>query len=464
MPPHQRRRGQGPKRPRTTSRDGAEKAEPRRRRDQRGNAGHPRATAPAVSPLGPRRSVGRALVIAAGAIVAMALLGAGLFVVVRGGGGSSSCDPDANGWNGAGAGPRQTDASPVSIHDPAKGWAPTWHYPAQGAPAADRVVAPPSAAGGSVYTATEDGTLVALDAAKGTRQWTSAPAQAEQGVVQTPIALDGCGAVLATSFPGSQGQPAGALRAVDLRTHQRRWGVQAADEIFSAPEIVDGVSYQGLSFPATTGALDRIHVLDGYYVNDGSRGYRKRFTAAVFAAPSSDHQRIWIGDLDQNLYALGPGGKQLWTYTTGGIITLPAMDDGSSVIVAGADHHVAALDPASGREKWNVEVGEVQAAMAVGNGEVLVADVDGTVRALSSADGTERWHHDLGAHVSRAVVSAGDRVFVVDDDGGLHVLDAGNGNETATWTAPAPPTGPPAIAAGHLYITCQDGRLYALPL
>lgn len=414
-----------------------------------------------------RRGVPRVMVLATGVISACVILGAGLFIVVRGSGSTTgTCDPDAKGWNGAGGGPQQTGTASISIKDPGRGWKPVWQYPAAsgGAQAADRVVAPPSVANGSVYTATDDGTLVAVDAARGTRQWSSPPDAGEMGEVQTPIALDGCGAVVATSFRGSGGQPEGAVRAVDLRSHQRRWGVHAADQVFSAPQIVDGVAYAGLSFATSQGSLDRIHVLDGYYVNDGSRGYRKRFSAAVLASPTSDHQRIWIGDLDQNLYALGPGGRQLWAYVTQGIVSLPAIYDGNNVVVASADHHVASLDPASGREHWSVEVGDVQAAMAVSNGEVVAADSQGTVHALASSDGSEKWHHDVGTAVTRAVVAAGDRIFVVDDDGVLHVLDAGSGAETATWTAPAPPAGPPAIAAGHIYLTCQDGRLYALPL
>lgn len=407
----------------------------------------------------------RALLVTIGALTAVALVIVGLLVVLRGGGATSSgCDPDANGWNGAGAGPRQTGQAAVHIHDPKAGWAPAWQYPARGAAPSDRVTGPPAVAGGTAYTATTNGTLVALDAATGRRQWSSAPAQGEQGTVQTPIALDGCGAVLATTFHGPSGQPQGALRAVDLRSHQRRWGLQAADEIFSAPQIVDGVAYAGLSFAASSGALDRDHVLDGYYINDGSRGYRKRFNGAVLASPASDHQRIWIGDLDQNLYALGPGGKQLWTYTTEGIISLPAIDDGNSIVVASADHDVALLDAGNGHERWHVEVGAIQAPMALAGGTVYVADSEGTVHALATSDGNEKWHRDLGTPVTRAVVTAGDRLFVVDDDGVLHVLDTANGNETVSWTAPAPPSGPPAIAAAHLYLPCQDGRLYALPL
>jgi outer membrane protein assembly factor BamB len=408
---------------------------------------------------GPRRLI----LITIGALVATIAIGAGLFTVVRSPGSTASCDADPNGWNGAGGGMRNTGMAATSIKDPGAGWKPSWSYPPRGAQASERVVGPPSVASGTVYTATANGTLVAVDAAKGTAQWRSAPHPGEEGTVAVPIAVDGCAAVLATSFQGTTGQPAGALRAVDLRTHQRRWAVQAADEVFSAPQVIDGVAYAGLSFNAS-GGLDRIHVLDGYYLNDGSRAYRKSFSAALLASPTSDHDRIWIGNLDQNLYALGHQARQLWTYTTNGIISLPAVYDGSSVVVASADHSVASVDPGSGREHWRVDVGEVQAAMAVSGDTVVVADVDGTVHALKSSDGSERWHADMGAKVSRAVVAAGDRIFVVDDDGTLHVLDRATGAQTAGWTAPAPPAGPPAIAAGHLFLTCQDGRLYALPL
>jgi outer membrane protein assembly factor BamB len=410
---------------------------------------------------GPRRLI----LITVGALVATVAIGAGLFTVVRSGtGGTPGCDPDAAGWNGAGAGPANTGSVGTAVKSPGDGWAPAWSYPPRATQASDRVTGPPSAANGSVYTATATGALVALDPGTGKQQWSSAPPQADQGTVNTTVALDGCAAVLTTTFQSTTGEPAGALRAVDLRTHQERWAVQAADEIFSAPQIVDGVAYAGLSFAASTGSLDRTHVLDGYQLSDGSREYRKSFTGAVTASPTSDHQRIWVGDLDQNLYALGPGARQLWTYTTNGIITVPAMYDGGSVYVASADHSVASLDPGSGREHWSVSAGEVQAPMAVSGDTVVVAEVGGVVHGLRTSDGGERWHADMGAKVTRGVVAAGDHIFVADDDGTLHVLDRSTGNQTATWTAPAPPTGAPAIASGHLYITCQDGRLYALPL
>lgn len=430
-------------------------------------AGATPATPEAVPAPVPRFAPGprRFLLITVGAALATALVAAGLFTVFRGGGSAPTCDPDPNGWNGQGAGPANTGAAPGAIKDPpATGWKPAWSYPPAGTAASDRVTAPPSAAGGSVYTATDTGTLVAVDAATGKEQWTSPAAQGEEGAVGTPIALDGCGAVVATTFQGTSGEPAGALRAVDLRSHQRRWGVPAADEIFSAPQIVDGVAYAGLTFQATTGSLDRTHVLDGYYLSDGSRAYRKSFSAAVTASPTSDHRRIWIGDLDQNLYALGPNARQLWTYTTNGIVALPAMYDGTSVYVASADHSVASLDPGSGHEHWSVSVGEIQAPMAVSGDTLLVASVDGTVHALRTSTGAELWHAGMGAQVTRGVAVAGNRVYVVDDDGVLHVLDRGTGRQTSSWTAPSPPAGAPAIAAGHLYLVCQDGRLYALPL
>lgn len=408
--------------------------------------------------------VPRALMLATGAIAACVLIVAGVLVVVRGGGSSPSCDPDASGWNGAGGGPAETGRASAGVaHEPGPGWHPSWRFPEPGG-SGPRVAAPPSAAGGSVYTATADGTLVALDAATGVEQWTSSPDAAERGVVPTPVALDGCAAVLATSFDVN-GDNAGALRAVDLRGHQRRWGVRVDDHVFSAPQLVDGVAYAGLSFAVTAGSLDRDHFLDGYYASDGSRGFRKRFNAAIVASPTSDRQRLWVGDLDQNLYALGPGGRQLWAYTTDGIITVPAIFDGNDVIVASADRTVASLDPAGGREHWSVPVGDVRAAMAMGSGgEIIVATFDGTVHALSARDGSERWHRAIGASVTHAPVTAGDRVFAVDDSGVLHVLDAATGDERASWRAPAAAVGAPAIAGGHLYLTCADGTLYALPL
>src|SRR5438309_856816 len=146
----------------------------------------------------------------------------------------------------------------------------------------------------------------------------------------------------------------GPVRAVDLDSHQRRWGVSSADFVLAAPEIEQGTVYAGIAEPRSGGgAFDRDYFLNGYAESDGSRGFRKRFQAGLIAPPTSDGEHVWIGDLDNSFYALGPGARQLWSFTTGGIISAGAVDGGSSLYVASADHNLYALEHDAPRERWH---------------------------------------------------------------------------------------------------------------
>jgi len=61
-----------------------------------------------------------------------------------------------------------------------------------------------------------------------------------------------------------------------------------------------------------------------------------------------------------------------------------------------------------------------------------------------------------------AMVWAGDKVFVVDAQGGLTVLAAGNGKVLATHDLPAPVWDGMAAAGGRLFVSTMDGKLICL--
>ena len=57
---------------------------------------------------------------------------------------------------------------------------------------------------------------------------------------------------------------------------------------------------------------------------------------------------------------------------------------------------------------------------------------------------------------------AGGRVYVGSSDGKLYVLDLTSGKKLAEFDAGSGITTSPAIAAGRLVISSQDGVIYAL--
>jgi outer membrane protein assembly factor BamB len=404
----------------------------------------------------------------------LALLGVGALLVIRGsGGGGDTCGADPNGWNGSAGGPLHRGAISGPAPDPGAHWAPSWSYPAASAGSGAAVVSPPSAASGSVFAVTADGTLVALDATSGRLLWSSPAGPGEAGGGLVAPALDGCSAVVATSFADpSDGQPAGAVRAVDLASHQRRWGVGVADEAASAPQIVKGVAFAGV---ASRGAnsLDRNFAVDGFNLGDPANPFRKGFRAAIIASPASDGSTLWAASFDQNIYAFAiepttRGLRQLWSFATNGIITAaPVIGDGV-VFVASDDGSVYALDAATGAQRWQYDAGApLDTTPVLGGGTLIVAGRDGHVHALNAASGQRRWSVDSHARISGSaggLAMTSDRVVVADSNGVVHLLALTDGAEHATWQGPAAPRGGPALAAGMLYVTCADGRLYALPL
>ena len=394
------------------------------------------------------------------AAVPLTLAGLIAVLVLRNGG-ADSCAADPHGWNGAGGGPLHHGSVSTASGAPASRWTPVWSTRPVAA-AADRLVAPPAAASGAVYTATASGALVALDAGDGHELWRSAPGPGETGLPRVTPAVDGCGVLVATSFADPRdGSPAGAVRAVGISDHVTLWGVTTGDDLRSAPQIVQGVAYLGVGVRTGSG-LDRAYYLDGYRMPDGARDYRKQFRAALLASPASDGGHIWVGDLDDSVYALGPGGRQLWSFTTTGIVTAAVVPDGGQVLVAGDDGSLRALDAQRGDQRWSVDAGgPIDIDPVLSAGTAVVASRSGRVVAVTESGGRTLWTLDTGGRPVGMAASA-NRLAVVDGNG-ITAIDLATGRSVARWDAPAPPTGAPAIYDGRLLVACADGAVYALP-
>jgi outer membrane protein assembly factor BamB len=360
----------------------------------------------------------------------------------------------------------------VAGHDPVGPWKPAWTYPTTATPE-QQVFTPPSVASGQVFTATRDGTLVAIDAARGALTWSSPPGPGEAGAVLVPVALDGCTAMLGTSFNSPKdGSPAGAIRAVDLQSHARRWGVAVGDQVGSAPEVSRGVGFLGVGLPHST-ALDRTFAVEGFDLSNPASLFRKDFRAGVIASVATDGSTLWAGSLDQSLYAfrIEAGDHrltQLWSFTSKGIITAAPVAGDGAVYASSADHFVYALDPKDGHVRWQYDAGGPLDVTPVLSGDTLVVGSrDGHVIGLDIASGKQRWVVELHASLSvsnSGLAATSDRLVAVDASGAVHLLAMSDGSERAVFRTGATPRGGPALVSGMVYLTCADGKLYALPV
>ncbi|WP_408958083.1 PQQ-binding-like beta-propeller repeat protein [Natrinema sp. 74] len=117
-------------------------------------------------------------------------------------------------------------------------------------------------------------------------------------------------------------------------------------------------------------------------------------------------------------------GEQLWerSFETHGGVTTPTMYY-DRLLVCGAGDRVVGLDPGNGEIRWEKTVfGQILDHLAVFQGYGFVVATEAGEVSLLAEDGTGWWR----------------------------------------WELPAKPSGPPTAGSDSVYISCQDGKTYAL--
>jgi outer membrane protein assembly factor BamB len=139
--------------------------------------------------------------------------------------------------------------------------------------------------------------------------------------------------------------------------------------------------------------------------------------------------------------------KIKWQFHSGGqILSSPVVADGT-VFVGSNDHHLHALDLATGAEKWKFKSGgRIPSSPAIANGLVYFLSYDGNFYAVDEASGTLKWKF----------ATEGERRFAAKH---LHGMDP------AAETMPDPfdfYLSSPVVGGGLVYFGSSDSNVYAL--
>jgi HEAT repeat protein/outer membrane protein assembly factor BamB len=106
------------------------------------------------------------------------------------------------------------------------------------------------------------------------------------------------------------------------------------------------------------------------------------------------------------------------------------------------------------------EVGRVVATPIEKDGLLYVADVGGTVHCLDAATGAHIWKHETNAAIWGCLLSAGDRLYVGNEDGIMTVLSTGRQKQLlAQIEMDAPLYSRPELIGDSLYLSTAN-RLY----
>lgn len=287
-----------------------------------------------------------------------------------------------------------------------------------------------------------------------------------------------------------------SLYAIELSTGKLRWRYATSGPVQeSSPSIQDGVVYVG----------DLNGVLHAVNANTGKGLWTFEAEAEIRSSPNYKSGRIFLGSYDQYLYCLSADtGALIWKYMTDGPVhATPAIDD-EHVYVSGCDGAFRAINTKTGKQAYAISLGDYAGASAaiqdgfafvgtfgnevvglnlqrrlpewsyihptrnfpfyssaaVAADRIVLGGRDKIVHCLDKSTGKEIWSFLTKARVESSPLVTGNRVFVGSNDGRLYELDLISGKKIWEFTSGAPFSASPAAIDGFLVIGDQDGVLY----
>jgi outer membrane protein assembly factor BamB len=322
---------------------------------------------------------------------------------------------------------------------------------------AEEAILAPVVAGGSVYAAAHDGTVISLDAARGRERWRADAGEALSGGVGSD------GDLVAV------GSEEGQVIALDAATGKIRWRSRVSSEVLSPP-VVTG------DLVIVRSADSRLFALDA---RDGKRRWLYQRANAPLSIRSTEGTAVSRG----LVYAGFSGGKLMALSLTNGaprweatvavpkgstelervtdVVGIPAVGE-RDVCAAAYQGRVGCFDVANANPFWSRELSS-SSSVALDPGFVFVSDEKGSVHALDRSTGTSVWKQDkLFQRRLSAPLPLGREIAVADVEGYVHLL----ARDTGAFVGRAETDGTPLAAYlvrvenGFLAQT-RGGRLYA---
>jgi outer membrane protein assembly factor BamB len=310
--------------------------------------------------------------------------------------------------------------------------------------------------GQHLYLANGKGSVLALDAKTGKRQW-------EQHIKAQLSGGPGAGAGLVML-----GTSSGAIIALDAASGAQRWRTQLNSEILSAP--------------VASGDLVAVRTVDGKLfglaASDGKQRWVAdqqvpRLTLRGTSAPIISGEYVIAGFDNGRLMAVTlTGGTTAWDVAVSQArgsselqrlidIDGPPVVDLDELYVVGFQGHVARLSRDTGREIWSHELSSFR-GLALDPVGVVVSTAEGEVVKLDRAGGAERWRQKgLLRHGLTRPAVLGESVVVGDAQGYLHWLSTEKGEFQARVKAGGPLSAAPLVVGDMLIVQNDHGGIEA---
>lgn len=272
----------------------------------------------------------------------------------------------------------------------------------------------------------------------------------------------------------------GELLAVDAASGAIAWRQRLGSPVMGAPTVEGGIVYVvGRDSSAWAVRTENGRVL---WTLPGTPSPTGMIGAA---GPAVSESKVFFpfssGEVSA---ALKSGGVRQWSSTVAGQrlgrayagisdITGDPVVAGSTVFVGNQSGRTVSIDAETGDRNWTAKNGALAPVLPVGNSLFLVND-EARLMRLDAATGEPIWSIEMPFFVpTRRVqkrvaitahfgpILAGGRLVVASGDGVLRFFSPVDGRLLGTVEIPGGAASLPAVAAGTLYVTGQNGQLHA---
>lgn len=276
----------------------------------------------------------------------------------------------------------------------------------------------------------------ALDAASGAVLWSfpAEPDLRQYGPFYTVTLLDH-ETLFVTSHERTGGglfaRSQGVLRALSIDEGREQWVFKGAGGEFVAGGAVGD---QTLVIGNSDGKVYALRV------EDGSPAWAQPFATGgrVWAPPLVLSDTAYVASLDHHLYALDLAtGRERWRFRAGGALADRPLVLGDTLYIGAFDHHLYALRLTDGSEVWRFAGQNWFWGAPTGDGTHLyAADVNGNVYAIAPDSGDPVWQSQVGQSVrlGPALSPDGKMLLVAGEAGTLFGLDTSDG--FVLWSQP----------------------------
>jgi outer membrane protein assembly factor BamB len=173
---------------------------------------------------------------------------------------------------------------------------------------------------------------------------------------------------------------------------------------------------------------------------------------------------IYVGSIDNNLYAINPNGSQKWTFSTGDQVgSTPSIGSDGTIYVGSYDNNLYAINP-DGSQKWTFSTGDrILSSPAIGlDGTIYLGSWNGNLYAINP-NGTKKWSYQTGNSVhSSPAISSDNIIYLGSGNDSLYAINPDGSKRWAFSTGDNIFSSPAIGSDGTIYVGSYDNNLYAI--